>query len=79
MTSSAVAQTDLPDSRAAGIALAAQLTAALDGGTPDAVVVFASPIYDYAELLDALRATSPRGRSRRGTRRRPRCWTSSRG
>ena len=56
MTASAVAQTDLPDSRAAGAALAAQLTAALGGGAPDAVVVFASPVYDYAQLLEALRA-----------------------
>jgi hypothetical protein len=56
MTVSAVAQTDLPDSRAAGAALADQLAAGLGGAAPDAVVVFASPVYHYGELLRALEA-----------------------
>lgn len=54
MTVSAVAQTDLPDSRAAGEALAARMLDGLGGAAPDALIVFASPVYDYGALLGAL-------------------------
>jgi hypothetical protein len=54
MTQSAIAHTDVADSRAAGEALAAQLAEALDGAAPDALIVFASPVYDPSTLLATL-------------------------
>jgi hypothetical protein len=54
MTSSAVATTDLTDSRSAGAALAAQINTALNWTPPDVVVLFASAAHDHQELLAGL-------------------------
>ena len=57
MTQSAVARTQLTDSNAAGIDLGEKLRDSLAGLEPDAVILFASPQYDYTCLLTALRHT----------------------
>ncbi|MEO7145049.1 MAG: FIST N-terminal domain-containing protein [Bryobacteraceae bacterium] len=54
MTESTVVQTDLADSEAAGTVLGRQMAAAFGGEAPDAVILFASPVYDYTVLLNAL-------------------------
>ncbi len=56
MTEAAVASTDLAESAAAGYALGSQITAALQGQPPDALIVFASSRYEPRELLRALQA-----------------------
>ncbi len=56
-----VVHSDLPGSGAAGAALGGRITAALQGDRPDALILFASPRYDYEELLAALNsACAPR-------------------
>lgn len=55
MTDVAIASTALRDSEG-GEDLAAQLLAELDGGTPDALILFASPQNDYGSLLRAIDA-----------------------
>ncbi len=50
------AYTSLTESTAAGADLAAQIASALEGDKPDAVIVFASSGFDYAQLLSALSA-----------------------
>lgn len=57
MTDVAVASTTLLD-RAAGEDLAAKVRAGLQGGVPDALIVFASPLNDHGALLGALRKES---------------------
>lgn len=52
----AVVFTDVADSHAAGQSLGEQIATAFAGTPPDAVVVFASPRYEYADLLAALKA-----------------------
>src|SRR5688572_26149012 len=52
-TTSTVAHTDLPSAAAAGTALGDEVRVKL-GGPPDALIVFASPKYEYAELLRAI-------------------------
>lgn len=59
MTSSAVVRTETRDGRHAGMQLAADIDAAFAGQPADAVVVFASPAYDAAELLAGLHACRP--------------------
>ncbi len=54
MTETAIVHTDLPDSHAAGTALGTAIADALDGVSPDVVILFASSRYDYAPLLAAL-------------------------
>lgn len=54
MMQSACAISDARDSREAGRVLGTRLRAGLSGGTPDAVVVFASARHDHAALLRAL-------------------------
>ncbi|MBA3557475.1 MAG: FIST C-terminal domain-containing protein [Gemmatimonadaceae bacterium] len=58
MTEVAIASTDLRDSEA-GEALAAKIRSELHGAAPDAMIVFASPQNDYAELLRALHSKCP--------------------
>lgn len=53
-TKSAVAFTDLPDSKEAAEALSIQIKTKLS--KPDALIVFASSKYDYEELLKTLKA-----------------------
>ncbi len=53
----AVARTTAPDSAAAGEAIGRRLRADLQGHSPDALIVFASPRHDIATLLAALRAS----------------------
>lgn len=55
----AVACTGLDESSAAGHDLAAQILSSL--GEADAIIVFASPIYDHSALLAALREKCKRG------------------
>jgi hypothetical protein len=54
MTHAATILTDNADSAAAGADLGAQLRSAFSDGPPDAVILFASPRYDFAALLGAL-------------------------
>jgi hypothetical protein len=54
MTSASVAHSDLEDSRAAGADLGQQLSRALQGEPPDAVIVFCSPRHDFKEVLESL-------------------------
>ncbi|HUS14424.1 MAG TPA: FIST N-terminal domain-containing protein [Chloroflexia bacterium] len=56
MLESALANTSLSDSTAAGEAIGQQISAGLQGHAPDALIVFASPRYDYAGLLAAIQA-----------------------
>ncbi len=56
MTEAAVAHTDLAASEEAGADLGSQILAGLQGEPPDALILFASPKYDYAPLLEALHA-----------------------
>lgn len=59
MTQVATAHTRITDARAAGLDLARQIGAKLDG-PPEAVIVFISSAFDYGELLRALEgACSP--------------------
>jgi hypothetical protein len=55
MTESAVVYSDRKSGEA-GADLAAQIRAVLDDRTPDAIVLFASPIHDFPALLSALTA-----------------------
>ncbi|GAA5508559.1 FIST signal transduction protein [Novipirellula caenicola] len=57
MTQSAVARTQLTDAIAAGGDLGEKLRNSLGGLEPDAVILFASPQYNYTELLSALQRT----------------------
>lgn len=60
MTITAIAHTNLPDSREAGLSLGQQLATSLHM-TPDAVLVFAAATYEHAALLRALKeACQPR-------------------
>ncbi|MFG0328999.1 MAG: FIST signal transduction protein [Phycisphaerales bacterium] len=54
MTDIAVAQSSLPQSHAAGLALSEEIRGALNGEPPDALILFASPEYDYKALIDAI-------------------------
>ncbi|MDB5075449.1 MAG: hypothetical protein JWO42_1628 [Chloroflexi bacterium] len=54
MTESAIAHTCLPDGAAAGQALGAQIAQGLNGQSPDALILFASPRYNYVDLLASL-------------------------
>lgn len=56
MTKAAVVQTDLQDSSEAGSALGNQISRAFQGERPDALILFASPRYEFAALLRALDA-----------------------
>ncbi len=58
MTNVATAYTVALDSADAGNDLARQLMEEQSGKAPDAVIVFASPRYDYPELLRALQAAA---------------------
>jgi hypothetical protein len=61
MTSSAIVYTDAADSAAAGASLGTQIKDGLGGEIPDAVILFASPRYDFPPLLRALdQACRPR-------------------
>ncbi len=55
---SATAYTDLADAAAAGQALGRKITSTLHG-TADAIMVFASPSYAHAKLLEAIRTEHP--------------------
>ena len=57
MTDVAVAQTSISDSAAAGLALGQELKGKLGGQKPDALILFASPAYDYSLLLEALHSS----------------------
>lgn len=57
MTDAAVVHTDLPTGGEAGSALGSQILDGLSGESPDALIVFASPKYDYVALLEALDTT----------------------
>ncbi len=56
VTESAIVQTDLPDSAAAGASLARQIGAALGPQPPGAVILFAAPSYRHSILLSAFAA-----------------------
>lgn len=56
-TQVAVSHTTLDSSHDAGIWLARSVLEKLGGNQPDAVIVFASPAYDYQQLLAAISAT----------------------
>ena len=60
MTDVAIVQTSLRDGEA-GAWLGQRLAEDLQGGRPDAVIVFASPANDHAALLQALRASCGSG------------------
>src|SRR5579884_1907216 len=51
VTRSVIAQTDVAESPQAGKLLGRQIADALSGEPPDAVILFASAIYDYPALL----------------------------
>ncbi len=51
MTESVVLHTELPAADDAGAFLGSQISAAFHGEVPDAVILFASPKYDYPKLL----------------------------
>jgi hypothetical protein len=57
MLESAIAHTNLPNSVAAGTSLGRQIADQFNGEPPDALILFASPRYDYAELLQSVEAT----------------------
>ena len=54
MTKTAIARTTEKQSSTAGRSLAEQLQQGLGAGVPDAVILFASPIYDHSALLESL-------------------------
>jgi len=56
LTETAVVHTDLLDSAAAGDALGQGVSTGLPGGAPGALILFASPRYDYEALLRSLDA-----------------------
>lgn len=56
MTDSTVVYTDLSDSREAGNFLGAKILEDLEGHSPDALIVFASSMHDYSQLLLAIEA-----------------------
>ena len=56
MTESTIVQTELKDSERAGKALAEQVCSSFRGESPDAVILFASPVYDHPTLLSAFSA-----------------------
>lgn len=56
MNETAVVHTDLAASNEAGAALGSHVHDALRGQAPDALILFASPKYDYAQFLRALHA-----------------------
>jgi hypothetical protein len=56
VTEVAIVYTELPDSSKAGNELGAQILQSMPE-PPDAVVVFVSPAYEFAELLEALKET----------------------
>ncbi|MDQ6764930.1 MAG: FIST C-terminal domain-containing protein [Verrucomicrobiota bacterium] len=53
-TRSVVVDTSTADSREAGVSLGEQIAAQLEGRPPDAVILFVSPKYDAATLVEAL-------------------------
>ena len=57
MNKTAIVYTSAADSAAAAKDLCEQLTKALDGASPDVIVLFASPRYDHGELLRHLHST----------------------
>lgn len=54
VTKVAVSHTNLPGAREAGIHLAEEVLAKLNGVAPDLVIVFASPVFVYEDLLAAI-------------------------
>ncbi len=54
MTKSVIVQTELADSEEAGRSLGKQISKAFDAEIPDAVILFASPVFDYPLLLKSL-------------------------
>src|SRR5688500_462292 len=54
MTDSCVAHTDIIQSGEAGTFLGSQISRALGSEPADALIVFASPKYDYSELLRSI-------------------------
>jgi hypothetical protein len=56
LSKAAVVHTDLKQSDQAGTSLGVQIRETLDGHSPDALILFASPTYDYPHLLRALDA-----------------------
>lgn len=58
VTQAAVLFSDRESSEEAGAHLGQQILAALDGASPDAVVLFASSRHDYVSLLSAVQRTS---------------------
>ena len=54
VTQSVIAQTDVVDSPQAGKLLGRQMSKAFAGEPPDAVILFASAIYDYPVLMKEL-------------------------
>lgn len=50
----AVSQTSLPSATEAGKLLGNEISTKLDGATPDVLIVFDSPEYRYAALLETL-------------------------
>ena len=57
-TRSVVVYTEVEDSRAAGQELGRQISARLEGSAPDAVILFVSPRYDAAALVEGLQEKS---------------------
>jgi len=64
MTKTAIVYTSAEDSAAAAIDLCTQITRALEGETPDVVVLFASPRFDHPALLSGYGQESDRVKSR---------------
>lgn len=54
VTKSLVVQTEIVDSSEAGKDLGARIAEAFENQSPDAVILFASPVYQFEELLAAL-------------------------
>ncbi len=57
MTDAAVVYTDLEESADAGALLGAQILEQLAGEPPDALILFASPKYDFGKLISAVEAS----------------------
>lgn len=57
MTSSITTYSNIPDSTKAGEQIGQRVRAALNGGSPDALIVFASSKHDYTRLLQAIDRT----------------------